>query len=674
MWKKTYLRQIIFSLLLFHFSFFFAPAQTADSPAMTRFEFIDQDIRDILYTFSTYAKISIIADDTVSGIASFQFSGTSFEQAFDTFLMSNRLYVEKKPDLWIVSRILITINEDSAVTLNALDASPVQLLEKLSSKSKKTIIQDMLPSARLSLNIENASVIDTVRLIMNPFSDYTVTDGDSYIQVKRNPIEAFPPASSFTSGTVNIHESNGMFDVSIEQAQLGDILDNLFLAARREYTSFARSGQIIERLHFSGKSFPETLTLILEQANGEAKEINGMWYVFPLQQNEIIRRLQDSGKTWRHFELKHISLDEFMSLLQGRFPGTQTLASSGSGTFLAFVDNNVSIELQNYIKTIDVSRRSTPIKLKYIRTEDLMSALPPSVSASEIIDAGDGNTFFYLGSPERLAVFMEDLRLIDRPQPRIRYDLLIIQYQDTSDLNWDISLDARQMKPGDMTMVTGRLGNLLNLNFDAISVFGYQFAAKINAAISDNQASVFADTTLFGLSGQEIKFQNTSTYRYRDSNINPETGAPIYSGVTREIISGLQLDISGWVSGDGMITTTVTASISKRGADVSTSSGSPPPTYEKILTTQVRAFSGETVVLSGLRQNDTTIVEERTPLLSKIPFLGWLFKNRNSRTENTQMIIYLVPHVDIAETKYTAEGLKTASIYERFVIPFLEQE
>ncbi len=123
-----------------------------------------------------------------------------------------------------------------------------------------------------------------------------------------------------------------------------------------------------------------------------------------------------------------------------------------------------------------------------------------------------------------------------------------------------------------------------------------------------------------------------------------------------------------------MITTTVTASISKRGADVSSSSGSPPPTYEKTLTTQVRAFSGETVVLSGLRQNDTTIVEERTPLLSKIPFLGWLFKNRNSRTENTQMVIYLVPHVDIAETEYTAEGLKTASIYERFVIPFLEQE
>jgi type II secretory pathway component GspD/PulD (secretin) len=208
--------------------------------------------------------------------------------------------------------------------------------------------------------------------------------------------------------------------------------------------------------------------------------------------------------------------------------------------------------------------------------------------------------------------------------------------------------------------------------FDIITVFGYQFAAKLNMAINDNRASVFADTTLYGLSGQEIKFQNTSTYRYRDSNIDPETGKPIYSGVTREIVSGLVLEINGWVSGDGMITTTVTASVSKRGADVSSTVGNPPPTSEKVLTTQVRARSGETVILSGLRQNDSTIVEQRIPLVSKIPFLGWLFKSKNNTNEKTQMIIYLVPHVDLVNDEYTIDGLWTGSIYNRFVEPYVE--
>jgi type II secretory pathway component GspD/PulD (secretin) len=139
-------------------------------------------------------------------------------------------------------------------------------------------------------------------------------------------------------------------------------------------------------------------------------------------------------------------------------------------------------------------------------------------------------------------------------------------------------------------------------------------------------------------------------------------------------VSGLVLDIKGWVSGDGMITTSVTASVSKRGVDVSSSVGNPPPTSEKVLTTQVRARSGETVVLSGLRQNDSTIVEQRTPLISKIPVLGWLFKSKNNTTENTQLLIYLVPHLDLANDEYSSAGLKTASIYTRFVEPAGEPE
>jgi len=121
-----------------------------------------------------------------------------------------------------------------------------------------------------------------------------------------------------------------------------------------------------------------------------------------------------------------------------------------------------------------------------------------------------------------------------------------------------------------------------------------------------------------------------------------------------------------------MITTTVSASVSKRGADLSSGAGNPPPTSEKVLTTQVRARSGETVVLSGLRQNDSTLIEQRVPVISRLPILGWLFKSKNNTRENTQMIIYLVPHVDFANEEYNVNGLKIASIYSRFVEPYLE--
>jgi len=134
-----------------------------------------------------------------------------------------------------------------------------------------------------------------------------------------------------------------------------------------------------------------------------------------------------------------------------------------------------------------------------------------------------------------------------------------------------------------------------------------------------------------------------------------QTGKPIYSGVTREIVSGLKLDVTGWVSGDGMITSKVTASVSRQGVDVSAKTGNPPPTSEKIITTEVRGKSGEPVVLSGLVQDETMLAEERTPLVSKVPIFGWLFKSHKKTNERTELIIYLVPHCEQHELFQSAK-------------------
>ena len=106
-----------------------------------------------------------------------------------------------------------------------------------------------------------------------------------------------------------------------------------------------------------------------------------------------------------------------------------------------------------------------------------------------------------------------------------------------------------------------------------------------------------------------------------------------------------------------MITTKVTASVSRQGADTSSTTGNPPPTSEKVITTEVLCKSGEPIVLSGLVQNESSFIEQRTPGLGKIPGLGWAFKGRKETEEKTELVIYLVPHwekggeeIQVAET------------------------
>ncbi|MBO4320030.1 MAG: hypothetical protein J5857_06120, partial [Treponema sp.] len=78
--------------------------------------------------------------------------------------------------------------------------------------------------------------------------------------------------------------------------------------------------------------------------------------------------------------------------------------------------------------------------------------------------------------------------------------------------------------------------------------------------------------------------------------------------------------------------------------DTSSTTGNPPPTSEKVITTEVLCKSGEPIVLSGLVQNESSFIEQRTPGLGKIPVLGWAFKGRKETEEKTEMVIYLVPH------------------------------
>ena len=280
-----------------------------------------------------------------------------------------------------------------------------------------------------------------------------------------------------------------------------------------------------------------------------------------------------------------------------------------------------------------------------MKPSEFMEHLPPYVEKNSVFMADDSARLYFKGTEEAYKNLCQHLEVCDRPVARLSYDLLILQFDENLQNSWASSFGAQRLSAGERNDVSAVLGSVMGFNLNVVTSFGLSFAAELQASIEESRTRVYADTTLHGVSGQEIHFQNTNTYRYRDNNVDPETGKPVYSGVTREIASGIKLDILGWVSGDGFITSKVTASVSRRGNDTSASTGNPPPTSEKIVTTEVCGKSGEPVVLSGLVQKAESEQVKRTPFISKIPIIGNLFKSKNRTSENMQMVIYLVPHI-----------------------------
>lgn len=619
----------------------------------TGFEFIQQDITELVYAVSLASDTPIICDDTVSGRASFRFAGSNFDIAFESFLQTNRLYVNKSDSVWTVSRIKIEqTSENNLFNVDAYDVIPARLFEKLSEATGITIIHETLPNVTMSIHIKNVTTQQAVSLIMKSWSEYEIVESNTFIQVKRtqktqnqNLLNAINTGRCDVSYT-RASDKSSLYSINLEKCTFGEVLENLFTIENKDYSNIASSQAVIERLISSNKSFEETLDLICAQCNTAFTKMNDV-YIFHSSQNSAEKLMQEES-SWNSYTLKYIKSDEIISLIQKRFQKINVLKLSDF-SIIYEAPNSQLESIKEFLTLCDVQKSSHVVNLQYIKPSYFLEHLPPSVSASQFLDTGSGNTLFFLGSEEAYNLLLNEIKEVDKPVTRIKYDLLILQVQETYSNKWNISNGVQTTNSDPSLDLQGILGSVLSLNFDIIGTFGYSFASQLQTGVSENQVQVYADTTLQGVSGTNIQFQNTNTYRYREPYVDSTTGETKNTGVTREIVSGLILDIEGWVSGDGMVTTTVKATVSRQGADVSSSTGNPPPTYEKQITTQVRGMAGEPVILTGLKQNDISESEQRTPWISKIPIIGWLFKSEDKTEEKTEMIIYLVPHIDNEE-------------------------
>ncbi|MEM7358124.1 MAG: type IV pilus secretin PilQ [Pseudomonadota bacterium] len=65
----------------------------------------------------------------------------------------------------------------------------------------------------------------------------------------------------------------------------------------------------------------------------------------------------------------------------------------------------------------------------------------------------------------------------------------------------------------------------------------------------------------------------------------------------------------------------------------------------KQIETQVLADNGETVVIGGIYQEDEGLDEIKVPFLGDVPVLGRLFKKKSTRSNRTELLIFLTPKI-----------------------------
>jgi len=170
-----------------------------------------------------------------------------------------------------------------------------------------------------------------------------------------------------------------------------------------------------------------------------------------------------------------------------------------------------------------------------------------------------------------------------------------------------------------------------------------QMNASLEVLATRGQSRVLANPRTMTLSNQTAIVSMGVDVPLREIRKDPNTGEITYTWSTRSI--PITLEVTPNVTADGRVTMHVKPSVEAITGWVGSADDQQPIVARRAAETQVIVNDGEVVVIGGLIKEEETRNIGKIPLLGDIPILGHLFKKTSVRTEQNDLMIFIIPQV-----------------------------
>jgi pilus assembly protein CpaC len=197
---------------------------------------------------------------------------------------------------------------------------------------------------------------------------------------------------------------------------------------------------------------------------------------------------------------------------------------------------------------------------------------------------------------------------------------------------------------------------------------GGNFNAVIDALNTEGLATILAEPYLTALSGETANFLAGGEYPI-----------PVPQGVQIVTIEykrfGVSVDFTPTVLDDGRISIKVRPEVSQLTTvgQLTLNGVSVPALTVRRAETTVELGSGESFVIAGLYQNNSSNQMQGLPALGDIPILGALFRSTSFQRNESELVIIVTPYIvrpvsRSADLRLPTEGLRYSSDIERILL------
>lgn len=185
---------------------------------------------------------------------------------------------------------------------------------------------------------------------------------------------------------------------------------------------------------------------------------------------------------------------------------------------------------------------------------------------------------------------------------------------------------------------TPAVNGVNNVPFSLFRLNQFVFVGQLQALVANGLASILAEPVLVTMSGKPAFF-NQGT----EEPIVAAGGVGAAQVEFRQI--GTNVRFLPTVLGDGRIRMDVRPEVSTFVANITAANFTAPRLQTRVVETTVELESGQTLAIAGLIDRRRNAVTTKLPVLGDLPLIGWAFQHKSYTTSETELMIFVTPHL-----------------------------
>lgn len=182
-----------------------------------------------------------------------------------------------------------------------------------------------------------------------------------------------------------------------------------------------------------------------------------------------------------------------------------------------------------------------------------------------------------------------------------------------------------------------------------ITMGGVQFPsvqAFLKALATDGRSNVLSTPQLLTMNNEEAEVMVGRNVPYTTSIRVDAAGNPITNFDYRDV--GVKLKVKPYINKDGLVHLNIfteVTNVETNSVQVGQGIQQAPTTFKRSTKTTVGVKDAQTIVISGLIQDNRSANDQGIPGLRAIPLFGSLFGSKQKSSEKTNLLVFLTPRI-----------------------------